>query len=177
MSEVSLETPLTEEQVKSLAAGDKVLLSGTIYTARDVAHSRLVDALEAGEELPFELEGQVIYYAGPCPARPGQVVGSAGPTTSYRMDPFTPQLLESGLRAMIGKGDRDKQVVETMQKTGAVYLGAVGGAAALIAQRIKEAEVIAYADLGTEAIRKLKVEDFPLIVVIDSQGNNLYNRD
>jgi fumarate hydratase subunit beta len=174
MSEIKLEMPLSEEEVRDLTAGDKVLLSGTIYTARDAAHARLIDSLKQGEELPFELDGQVIYYVGPAPAKPGQVIGSAGPTTSYRMDPFAPVLIKEGLRGMIGKGTRGEEVVTAMQEEGAVYFAAIGGAAALIAKRIKQAEVIAYEDLGTEAVRKLKVEDMPLIVAIDSQGNNLY---
>ncbi len=176
MSEVKLETPLTEAEVRELKAGDNVLLSGTIYTGRDAAHARLVEAVEAEKELPMDLDGQVIYYVGPAPAKPGQVIGSAGPTTSYRMDPFAPTLIrEQGLRGMIGKGDRSDEVVEAMKEEGAVYLAAIGGAAALIAQRIKEAEVIAYDDLGTEAVRRLKVEDLPLIVAIDSDGTSLYD--
>ncbi|MGM0472044.1 MAG: Fe-S-containing hydro-lyase [Bacillota bacterium] len=174
MSQIRLETPLSSTDVEQLEAGDRVLLSGTIYTARDAAHSRLISTLEAGEELPLPLEGQVIYYVGPAPAKPGQAIGSAGPTTSYRMDSFTPQLIEAGLKGMIGKGDRSPEVIESMKEEGAVYLGAIGGAAALIAQCIKSAEVIAYHDLGTEAVRKLEVEDFPVLVVIDSQGNSLY---
>jgi fumarate hydratase subunit beta len=177
MSEVKLETPLTEEEVRELKAGDKVLLSGTVYTGRDAAHARLLKALDEGKELPMELDGQVIYYVGPAPAKPGKPIGSAGPTTSYRMDPFAPTLIKQGLRAMIGKGDRNEEVVETMKEEGTVYFGAIGGAAALIAQRIKEAEVIAYDDLGTEAVRRLRVEDFPVIVVIDSEGNSLYERE
>ncbi|GAB6100550.1 Fe-S-containing hydro-lyase [Halanaerocella petrolearia] len=174
MSNIKLEMPLSEEEVRNLAAGDRVLLSGTIYTARDAAHARLVDALQEDKELPMELEGQVIYYVGPAPAKPDKAIGSAGPTTSYRMDPFAPRLIKEGLRGMIGKGERNEQVVETMQEEGAVYFAAIGGAAALIAQKIKESEIIAYEDLGTEAVRKLKVEDFPVVVAIDSQGNSLY---
>ncbi|SJZ68558.1 Fe-S-containing hydro-lyase [Selenihalanaerobacter shriftii] len=177
MSEIEIETPLTEKQVRDLKAGDKVLLSGIVYTARDAAHARLIAALEAGDELPMEIEGQVIYYVGPCPAKPGKPIGSAGPTTSYRMDSFAPTLIEEGLRGMIGKGDRNQKVIDSMKEEGAVYFGAIGGTAALIAQRIKEAEVIAYDDLGTEAVRKLRVEDLPVIVVIDSEGNSLYKRD
>lgn len=175
MSEIKLETPLNENKVRELKAGDRVYLSGIVYTARDAAHARLVKALETGKELPFKLENQIIYYVGPAPAKPGKVIGSAGPTTSYRMDPFAPILIKEGLRGMIGKGDRSEEVIKTMKKEGAVYFAAIGGAAALIAQRIKEAEVIAYDDLGTEAIRKLRVEDLPLIVAIDSQGVNLYS--
>lgn len=177
MGEVNLITPITEEKVRSLEAGDKVLLSGTVYTARDAAHKRMVEALDRGEEPPFEIEGNAIYYVGPCPAKPGQVIGSAGPTTSYRMDPFAPRLIKEGLRIMIGKGERNAEVIDTMKIKGAVYLGAIGGAAALISKCIKEAKIIAYDDLGTEAVRKLVVEKLPLICVIDSKGNNLYKRD
>ncbi|MCK8815836.1 Fe-S-containing hydro-lyase [Natroniella sulfidigena] len=176
MEKIKLEMPITEAEIRELNAGDKIALSGVLYTARDAAHARLVDALERGEELPMELEGQGIYYVGPCPAKPGQVIGSAGPTTSYRMDPFAPRLIKEGLRVMIGKGERSTEVIETMKEEGAVYLGAIGGAAALIAKCIKQAEVIAYDDLGTEAVRRLEVEDLPLICVIDSNGNNLYHR-
>ncbi len=176
MAEIKLETPLTEEEVRALKAGDNVLLSGVVYTARDAAHQRLVTALDKGNNLPFELEGSAIYYVGPAPAKPGEVIGSAGPTTSYRMDPFAPQLIEEGLRVMIGKGDRNQRVIDTMKKFGAVYLAAIGGAAALISQQIKSAEVIAYDDLGTEAVRRLEVEDLPLIVAVDSNANNLYNK-
>ncbi|OCL25354.1 fumarate hydratase [Orenia metallireducens] len=177
MAKVSLTTPVTEEKIRSLEVGDKVLLSGVVYTARDAAHKRLVEALDKGEELPFVVEGNAIYYVGPCPAKPGQVIGSAGPTTSYRMDPFAPRLIKEGLRIMIGKGERNDEVIDAMKAEGAVYLGAIGGAAALISKCIKEAEIIAYDDLGTEAVRRLVVEDLPLICVIDSQGNNLYRRD
>ena len=176
MAEIKLETPLTEKEVRDLKAGDNVLLSGVVYTARDSAHQRLVTALDKGKKLPFELEGSAIYYVGPAPAKPGEVIGSAGPTTSYRMDPFAPQLIEEGLRVMIGKGDRSQRVIDTMKKFGAVYLAAIGGAAALISQQIKSAEVIAYQDLGTEAVRRLEVEDLPLIVAVDSNTNNLYNK-
>ncbi len=177
MAEIKLETPLTEEKVRDLEAGDNVLLSGVVYTARDAAHKRLVTALDKGDKLPFEIEGSAIYYVGPAPAKPGEVIGSAGPTTSYRMDPFAPQLIEQGLRAMIGKGDRNQAVIDTMKEHGAVYLAAIGGAAALISQQIKNAEVIAYDDLGTEAVRRLEVEELPLIVAVDSNGNNLYDRN
>lgn len=177
MAEIKLETPLTEEKVRDLEAGDNVLLSGVVYTARDAAHKRLVTALDKGEKLPFEIEGSAIYYVGPAPAKPGEVIGSAGPTTSYRMDPFAPQLIKQGLRAMIGKGDRSQKVINAMKESGAVYLAAIGGAAALISQQIKSAEVIAYDDLGTEAVRRLEVEELPLIVAVDSNGNNLYDRD
>jgi len=167
-------TPLTTDQINDLKAGDSVLITGYIYTARDAAHKRLVDLLEKGEELPFDIKDQIIYYVGPTPAKEGQPIGSAGPTTSYRMDPFTPTLLEKGLRGMIAKGKRSEEVIQSIVKEGAVYFVAVGGAAALIGKCVKSAEVIAYEDLGAEAIRKLYVEDFPAIVVIDKDGNNYY---
>ncbi len=175
MERIPLQLPLDKTTVQSLKAGDLLSLSGVMYTARDAAHKRLVAALDAGEPLPFELSGQTIYYAGPCPGRPGLPVGSAGPTTSGRMDAYAPRLIELGLVGMIGKGARSPAVIEAMKRQGAVYLGATGGAGALLAQRIKKAEVIAYADLGAEAIRRLEVEDFPVIVLIDTQGNNLYD--
>ena len=167
-------TPLTEETVKGLKAGDRVLLNGIIYTGRDAAHKRLMEMLERGEKLPLELEGQVIYYVGPCPAKPGRVIGSAGPTTSGRMDPYTPRLLEKGLKGMIGKGLRSKEVVEAIKKHRAVYFAAIGGAGALLAESIKGAEVLAFEDLGPEAIYRLRVENFPVTVVIDCEGNDLY---
>lgn len=173
---VKLTTPLTDEDVSKLEIGDTVLLSGSIYTARDAAHKRLVDLIEQNKELPIELKGQVMYYVGPAPAPPGKPIGSAGPTTSYRVDPLTPQLLERGMKASIGKGPRGKEVIESMKKNKAVYLAAVGGAAALIAKSIKKAEIIAYEDLGAEAIRKLEVEDFPCIVANDVRGNDLYQK-
>lgn len=172
--EKRITTPLTDSIVESLQAGDNVLLTGTIYTGRDAAHKRLVDLLEKGEDLPVDLKGQLIYYVGPCPAKPGQVIGSAGPTTSNRMDPYTPPLMEVGLKGMIGKGSRSPQVKEAIQKQKGVYFAAVGGAGALIARAIKESEVVAYEDLGPEAIHRLTVEDFPLIVVNDVAGNDLY---
>ncbi len=168
--------PLTPETVKDLRAGDSVLISGTIYTGRDLAHKRLTDALKAGEKLPFELTGAVIYYVGPSPAKPGQVIGSAGPTTSYRMDAYSPLLIEKGLRGMVGKGNRTQPVLDAMKKYGAVYFAAVGGAAALIAKTIKKARVIAYDDLGPEAVRELEVEDFPAIVINDIYGGDLYQQ-
>jgi fumarate hydratase subunit beta len=171
---IRLTTPLTPRDVASLRAGDRVLLSGTIYTARDAAHARLVALLEKGAPLPFPLEGQVIYYVGPTPPRPGQPIGSAGPTTSGRMDPYTPALLAAGLRGMIGKGSRSVEVREEMVRRGAVYFAATGGAGALLAQRVKSAEVVAWEDLGPEAVRRLAVEDFPLIVIDDVHGNDLY---
>lgn len=174
---IQLKTPFKLEDVKKLKSGDKVELSGVIYTARDAAHQRLIEAIEAGQPLPFDLEGQVIYYVGPAPNKPGQVIGSAGPTTSYRMDDLTLPLLERGLRGMIGKGLRNELVVNGMKKHGAIYFVAIGGAGALIANCIKKSEIIAYDDLGAEAIRKLTVEALPLYVVIDSDGNNLYTSE
>lgn len=167
-------TPLTEEKVKELKAGDSVLISGIIYTARDAAHKRLVELLDKGEKLPVDVENSIIYYVGPTPAKPGQPIGSAGPTTSYRMDSYAPRLLEIGLKGMIGKGLRSKEVVESMKKNKAVYFAAIGGAAALMGKSIKSAEIVAYEDLGSEAIRRLEVENLPVVVVIDSEGNNLY---
>lgn len=172
MTEIT--TPFTREQADRLRAGDSVLFTGTLYTARDAAHARLCQALETGAPLPFDLRDAVIYYVGPTPARPGHVIGSAGPTTSYRMDAYSPALLEQGLRGMVGKGLRGPDVVEAMRRHHAVYFGAVGGTGALIGRSIKTAEVIAYEDLGTEAVRRLTVERLPLTVVIDTLGNNLY---
>ena len=171
---IRIKAPLTASDVKKLRAGDRVLVSGVVYTARDAAHKRLVEALEAGQKLPFDLEGQIIYYVGPCPAKPGQALGSCGPTTSGRMDPYTPTLIARGLRGMIGKGSRVPAVVEAMRKHGAVYLAAIGGAGALAAKTVKKAEMVAYEDLGPEAIRRLEVEDFPAVVCIDAQSNDLY---
>jgi len=171
---LSVKSPLSKEAAASLRAGDRVLLTGIIYTGRDAAHKRLVEMLERGEELPFELEGQTIYYVGPCPAKPGEVIGSAGPTTSGRMDAYAPKLMDKGLRGMIGKGLRKQPVVDSMVKNGAVYFASIGGAGALLAQAIKEAEVIAFPEFGAEAIYKLRVEDFPVTVVIDSVGEDLY---
>jgi fumarate hydratase subunit beta len=172
--EKRITTPLTEEKVKDLKAGDSVLLSGVIYTGRDAAHKRLAELLEKGEELPIDVKDAVIYYVGPTPAKEGMVIGSAGPTTSYRMDAYTPALLDHGLKGMIGKGLRNSEVVESMKKNKAVYFGAIGGAAALIGKCVKKAEIVTYEDLGAEAIRRLEVEDLPIVVVIDSEGNNLY---
>lgn len=166
--------PLTAEVCASLKAGDSVLLSGTVYTARDAAHKRLCQLAAEGKPLPFPVEDAVIYFVGPSPARPGQPIGSAGPTTSYRMDAYSPTLLRLGLKGMIGKGKRSQEVIETMKETGAVYFGAIGGAGALLAKCVKSAELVCYEDLGAEAIRKLEVENLPLTVVIDSEGNNLY---
>ena len=171
---VYLTTPLTAEAVSSLEIGDQVLLSGIIYTARDAAHKRLIDLLEAGKPLPFKIQGQVIYYVGPSPAKPGRVIGAAGPTTSYRMDPYAPRLLELGLKGMIGKGKRSPAVKEALMKHKAVYLGATGGAGALISKSIKASEVIAYEELGPEAIRRMVVENLPTIVINDTRGGDLY---
>jgi fumarate hydratase subunit beta len=171
---VQLTTPLTDEMVSSLKIGDKVLISGVIYSARDAAHKRLIDLLEAGKSLPFDIRGQIIYYVGPSPARPGRVIGAAGPTTSYRMDPYAPRLMELGLKGMIGKGKRASGVKEAMIKYKTVYLGATGGAGALISKAIKAAEVIAYEELGPEAIRRLVVENFPAVVINDTAGGDLY---
>nr|HID58629.1 Fe-S-containing hydro-lyase [Desulfobacterales bacterium] len=171
-----LETPLKEEDVVKLRIGDKVLLSGIVYTARDAAHKRLIDLIEKNESLPIGLEGQVIYYVGPSPAPPGRPIGAAGPTTSYRMDPYAPTLIAHGIRGMIGKGKRSKEVVEAMVKHKAVYFGATGGAGALISQSIREAGIIAYEDLGPEAIWRFKVVDLPVIVVNDTMGNDLYEQ-
>ncbi len=171
-----IQTPLTDDVVKKLHAGDRVLLSGVIYTGRDAAHKRLVDLIDKGEPLPVDMQGQVIYYVGPAPAKPGKPIGSAGPTTSYRMDPYTPALLKKGLKGMIGKGSRGQEVRDAMVDSTAVYFAAVGGAAAVIAQSVKSAKVVAYDDLGTEAIRRLEVEDMPLIVVNDAHGADLYQQ-
>ena len=174
---IDIELPLTAEKIANLRAGDTVKLSGVIYTARDAAHKRLVAALDAGEELPVELRDQTIYFAGPCPAPPGRPIGSAGPTTSGRMDAYSPRLIrECQLRGMIGKGERRESVQKAMQECGAIYFAATGGAGALIARSIVAAEVVAFPDLGPEAIRKLTVKDFPVIVAIDDKGGNLYNR-
>ena len=177
MSEViRLKTPLSNSDVERLKAGDKVLLTGVIYTGRDAAHKRLFDLLKEGKPLPVDLKGQVIYFVGPAPAKPGQVIGSAGPTTSGRMDAYSPKLIEIGLKGMIGKGMRKKEVIEAMKKYKAVYFAATGGAGALLAKAIKKAQVVAYEDLGTEAINRLEVEDFPVIVVNDTKGNDLYQQ-
>ncbi len=175
MSEpVRLKTPLTDEDVENLKIGDRVLISGIIFTGRDAAHRRLFELLKAGKDLPFDIRGQIIYYVGPAPAKPGQVFGSAGPTTSYRMDAYSPALIEVGLKGMIGKGMRSEAVKEAMRKHQAVYFAATGGAGALLSKRVKKAVVIAYEDLGPEAIRRLEVEDLPAIVVNDVKGNDLY---
>ena len=170
-----INVPFDADIVKELKAGDYVYLTGTIYTARDAAHKRMYEALQNGETLPFDIEGNVIYYMGPSPAREGRPIGSAGPTTASRMDKYTPALLELGMRGMIGKGRRTEAVRESMMKNQAVYFAAVGGAGALLSKSILQAEVIAYEDRGTEAIRKLEIKDFPVIVVMDCEGNNLYD--
>ena len=172
--EYRLNGPFTTEKMAGLKAGDTVLLSGTIYTARDAAHKRIVELIAKGEPLPFELNGSVIYYVGPTPAKPGNPIGSAGPTTSYRMDVYAPQLLDLGSVGMIGKGQRAQAVKDAVVRNGAVYFAAIGGAAALMAQRVIAAEVIAFDDLGAEAVRKLEVKDFPVTVVLDSHGGDLY---
>lgn len=168
--------PITDEDIKSLRAGDSVLLSGTIITGRDAAHKRLFELIEKGEPLPVDVKGEIIYYVGPAPAKPGYAVGPAGPTSSYRMDKFTPALLELGMKGMIGKGARSQEVIDAIVKNKAVYFAAIGGAAALIAKSIKKEELLCYEDLGTEAIRRYTVKDFPCIVAIDCEGNNVYKR-
>jgi len=174
MATYSLTTPLTSEDTKQLVAGDTVLLNGTIFTARDAAHSRLVALIEEGKDLPFDLEGSVIYFVGPTPPKPGDPIGSAGPTTSYRMDSFSPTMLKNGSKGMIGKGGRSQEVKDACVKYDGIYFGATGGAGALLGKQIKSAEVIAYPELGPEAVRKITVEDFPVTVVNDTQGNDLY---
>ena len=173
---VVLTHPLTDEDVAGLRTGDRVLITGTMLTGRDAAHKKLVDLIEKGEELPVDLKGQIIYFVGPTPTRPGEAIGSAGPTTSYRMDAYSPILIEKGLKGMIGKGFRSREVIDAMVKHKAVYFAAVGGAAALISRRIVSSEIIAYEDLGPEAIRRLEVKDFPAIVVNDTEGNDLYEQ-
>lgn len=172
--EKKITMPFSEKEALTLSAGDRVLLSGVMYTARDAAHKRMIELLDKDEKLPINIEDSIIYYAGPTPAKPGHAIGSAGPTTSYRMDSYAPRLMNLGLRGMIGKGLRSKEVVDSIIKNKAVYFGAIGGAAALIAKSIKSSKIIAYEDLGSEAIRRLEVVDFPAIVVIDSLGNSLY---
>ena len=168
---------LDKEQLKNLRAGDSVLFTGVIYTARDAAHKRMYEEYHEGKGFPFDIKGQIIYYAGPCPAKPGEVIGSCGPTTSGRMDAYTPLLLDEGLMCMIGKGARNDAVMDSIVKNGCVYFGAIGGAGALIAESIKSSEVIAYDDLGTEAIRKLYVENFPCTVLVDTLGNDVYKTE
>ena len=174
MAAMKITAPLSREAARNLRAGDSCLISGVIYTARDAAHKRLCQLVEEGKELPMELRDSVIYFVGPTPAKPGQAIGSAGPTTSYRMDAYSPTLIEKGLTGMIGKGKRGPEVVAAMKEYGAVYFGAIGGCGALLSKCIQKAEIVAYEDLGAEAIRRLEVVDFPAVVVIDSLGNNLY---
>ena len=177
MSETKkITTPLSDEAVSDLKIGDRVYITGVIYSARDAAHKRLVELIEKGEDLPFDLNGSVIYFVGPAPAKPGAAVGSAGPTTSYRMDPYSPILIEKGLKGMIGKGPRSDEVKQAMVKHGAVYFAAIGGAGALISKSIEKAEVIAYPELGAEAVRRMEVKDFPAIVAVDARGDDLYIR-
>jgi fumarate hydratase subunit beta len=172
-----INTPFSKQISSTLKAGDIVTLNGIIYTGRDAAHKRMVEDLKAGKKLAFDLENQIIYYVGPAPAKPGEVIGSAGPTTSYRMDAYAPYLMDRGLIGMIGKGKRSQEVIDSIIKNHGVYFGAIGGAGALLANHIKKAEVIAYEDLGAEAIHRLEVEDFPLTVIIDQWGNNLYETE
>ena len=174
MEPIRLTAPFDRETARTLKSGDSVLLSGVIYTARDAAHKRLCELVAAGKELPLDMQGATIYYVGPTPAKEGQPIGSAGPTTSYRMDAYSPILIEKGQTGMIGKGKRGDEVIAAMKEHGAVYFGAIGGCGALLGKCIKKAEIVAYEDLGAEAIRRLEVEDFPAIVIIDSEGNNLY---
>ena len=171
---IRLTTPLSDKMLQTLNIGDRVLISGIIYSARDAAHKRMVELLDRGEQLPIDLQGQIIYYVGPTPPKPGMVIGAAGPTTSYRMDPYAPRLIENGLKGMIGKGPRGPGVIEAIQKYKAVYFAATGGIGALISKTIKESDVVAYEDLGTEAIRRMVVENFPAVVVNDIGGNDLY---
>ena len=171
---ISVKVPLSRMDARQLRAGDNCLLTGVIYTARDAAHKRLCELVQAGRDLPMDMKDAVIYFVGPTPAKPGEVIGSAGPTTSYRMDAYSPMLIAEGQTGMIGKGMRSAEVIDAMKQHGAVYFGAIGGCGALLSRCIKKSEVIAYDDLGAEAIRRLEVEDFPVIVVIDSEGNNLY---
>lgn len=174
---MNVSVPFTAEQAKQLKAGDVVTISGVIYTARDAAHKRMLEEYDKTGKFPFDIENQIVYYAGPAPAKPNEVIGSVGPTTSYRMDAYSPQLLRFGLRGMIGKGMRNETVIEAMKQYSGVYFGATGGAGALLANHVESAEVIAYEDLGAEAIRKLVVKEFPVIVIIDSNGNNLYETE
>jgi len=173
---ISINTPLKDDVLEKLKIGDKVLISGIIYSARDAAHKRLVELLSNGKEPPFDLRGQIIYYVGPTPPKQGMVIGSAGPTTSYRMDPYTPALLARGLKGMVGKGFRGKEVIEAIKKYKAVYFAATGGAGAFISKTIKKVKIVAYEDLGTEAIRRMEVKDFPAILVNDIYGNDLYDQ-
>ena len=171
---ISVKAPLSREDARKLKSGDSCLISGVIYTARDAAHKRLCELVAQGKDLPLDIKDSIIYFVGPTPARPGEAIGSAGPTTSYRMDAYSPTLISLGQTGMIGKGKRSSEVISAMKEHGAVYFGAIGGSGALLSQCIKKAEVIAYDDLGAEAIRRLEVENFPVVVIIDSEGNNLY---
>ena len=171
---ISVKAPLSRDEARKLKAGDSCQISGVIYTARDAAHKRLCELIAKDEDLPLDIKDSVIYFVGPTPAKPGQVIGSAGPTTAYRMDAYSPTLISLGQTGMIGKGKRSDEVVNAMKKHGAVYFGAIGGCGALLSDCIKKCEIIAYEDLGAEAIRRLEVEDFPVVVIIDSEGNNLY---
>ena len=173
---IKITAPLSREEARKLKSGDSVLISGVIYTARDAAHKRLCELADKGQELPLDIKDSIMYYVGPTPAKEGQAIGSAGPTTSYRMDAYSPTLIRLGETGMIGKGKRGPEVIAAMKEHGAVYFGAIGGCGALLSKCIKKAEVIAYDDLGAEAIRRLEVEDFPVVVVIDSEGNNLYEK-
>lgn len=175
--EKKITLPITDEDIKNLKAGDSVLLTGSIITGRDAAHKRLYELIQEGEKLPVDIKGELIYYVGPAPAKPGYAVGPAGPTSSYRMDKYAPSLLDLGLKGMIGKGARNKEVVDAIVRNKGVYLVAIGGAAALIAKSIKSEEILCYEDLGTEAVRRYEVEDFPCIVAIDSNGNNVYETE
>ena len=175
--EKKITLPITDEDIKNLKAGDSVLLSGSIISCRDAAHKRLYELIQKGEKLPVDIKGELIYYVGPAPAKPGYAVGPAGPTSSYRMDKYAPSLLDLGLKGMIGKGARNKEVVDAIVRNKGVYLVAIGGAAALIAKSIKSEEILCYEDLGTEAVRRYEVEDFPCIVAIDSNGNNVYETE
>lgn len=169
-----IQAPFKKEELDSLKSGDYIYITGTIYTARDAAHKRMYESMLKGESIPISLENQILYYLGPSPARPGHVIGSAGPTTSSRMDKYTPLMLNSGLKGMIGKGKRNQEVIDSIMENGAVYMAAIGGAGALLSKCIKKSEIVAYEDLGTEAIRRLYVEELPVIVVIDKEGQNLY---
>lgn len=171
---IRIQTPITPEQARQLKSGDSVLLSGVIYTARDAAHKRLCQLVEEGKPLPMDVKNATIYFVGPTPAKPGQAIGSAGPTTAYRMDAYSPTMIRQGLTGMIGKGKRGPEVIAAMKECGAVYFGAIGGAGALLSSCVKKAEIIAYEDLGAEAIRRLEIEDLPVTVIIDAEGNNLY---
>ncbi|MBE6934057.1 MAG: Fe-S-containing hydro-lyase [Ruminococcaceae bacterium] len=175
MAQIRIQTPFTPEAARQLRAGDSCLISGVIYTARDAAHKRLWELANQGKPLPLDIQNSIVYFVGPTPAREGQSIGSAGPTTAYRMDAYSPTMIALGQTGMIGKGKRSTQVIDAMKTNGAVYFGAIGGCGALLGKCIKKAEIIAYEDLGAEAIRRLEVEDFPVIVVIDSEGNNLYD--